>query len=135
MPDKAQALLHIGATFSPHPESMFENILKQMGGLASSGSQYAQARQNVQYDQVDAHQAADYIGQFSQHATPEQRQQVFEEYVRSLSPVQRQALVQHPGVPVQSVQSVKANDDQGLAQVLGTLARMATLAHSAQNIS
>ena len=100
---------------------MFENILQQMGGLANSGSQFAQAHQNGQYDQVDPNQAAEYVSQFSQHATPDQRQQVFEEYVRSLSPEQRQALgqamVQHPGVPVQSVQ---ANDDQGLAQALGT---------------
>jgi len=100
---------------------MFENILQQMGGLANSGSQFAQAHQNGQYDQVDPDQAAEYVSQFSQHATPDQRQQVFEEYVRSLSPEQRQALgqamVQHPGVPVQSVQS---NDDQGLAQALGT---------------
>ena len=100
---------------------MFENILQQMGGLAASGQQYAQAQQSGQYDAVDPHQAANYVNQFSQHATPEQQQQVFEEYVRTLSPEQRQALgqamVQHPSVPVQSVQ---AEDDQGLAQALGT---------------
>ena len=100
---------------------MFEDLLQKMGGLAASGPQFAQAQQSGQYDQVDPGQAAQYVDQFSQHATPEQREQVFGEYVRSLSPEQRQALgqamVQHQGVPMQSV---RADDDQQLTQALGT---------------
>ena len=100
---------------------MFENILQQMGGLGNSSQQFAQAHQSGQYDQVDPNHAAEYVQQFTQHASPEAQQQVFGEYVRSLSPEQRQALgqamVQHPGVPVQSVQY---DDDQSLSQALGT---------------
>jgi hypothetical protein len=98
---------------------MFEDLLQKMGGLAASGTQFTQAQQSGQYDQVDSNHAAEYVNQFSQHATPEQQQEVFQQYVQSLSPEQRQALgqamVQHQGVPLQSVQ---ADDDQDLSQAL-----------------
>jgi len=100
---------------------MFENILQQMGQLGSSSQQFAQAQQSGQYDQVDSNHAADYVQGFTQNASPEAQQQVFEEYVRSLTPEQRQALgqamVQHQGTPVQTVQ---ADDDRSLSQALTT---------------
>jgi len=121
LPAKLQAFLQTGLSTILYAACMFEDLLQKMGGLASSGSQFAQAQQSRQYDQVDPAHAADYVNQFSQHASPAQQQQVFEEYVRTLTPEQRQALgqamVQHPGTPVQSVQ---AEDDQSLTQALGT---------------
>ncbi|MFC4453497.1 hypothetical protein [Deinococcus sonorensis] len=100
---------------------MFEHILQQMGSLGASSQHFAQAQQTGQDDQVDPNHAAEYVQHVTQHASPEAQQQVFGEYVCSLSSEQRQALglamVQHPGIPVQSVQ---VDDDQSLTQALGT---------------
>ncbi|AFZ69257.1 hypothetical protein [Deinococcus peraridilitoris] len=90
---------------------MFEELF----GNSGRNERFARAQNN--HNDVDPHEAAEYVGQFMQQAPPETQQQVLQQYIAQLDPRQRQALaqamIQHNGTPVQNVRD---DDDDDMIQ-------------------
>jgi len=80
-------------------------MFDQLFGNPDRHQQFARAQTN--HDAVDPHDAAEYVGQFMQHAPQDTQQQVLRQYMSQLDPQQRQslaqAMIQHNGTPVQDV--------------------------------
>lgn len=86
---------------------MFDDLMHN----SDLNQRFATAQNN--HGAVDPQEAAEYVTQFMRSAPPEMQRQVFEQYYSQLDPQQRQglaqAMVQHPGTPVEQVQA----DDPG----------------------
>lgn len=90
-------------------------MFDELFGNPGRNERFARAQNN--HNDVDPHEAAEYVGQFMQQAPPETQQQVLRQYMAQLDPRQRQALaqamIQHDGTPVQNVRD---DDDDDMIQ-------------------
>lgn len=88
---------------------MLDDLMRNM----DRNQRFAKAQSN--YDDVDPHEAAEYVEQYMRSAPPEMQQQALRQYMQQLDPRQRealaQAMIQHQGTPVQNV---RYDDDDDL---------------------
>ncbi|PYE54561.1 hypothetical protein [Deinococcus yavapaiensis] len=87
---------------------MMDDLLRNM----DQNQRFAKAQ--VNNDDVDPHEAAQYVEQYMRSAPPEMQQQALQQYMQQLDPQQRealaQAMIQHQGTPVQNVRADDPHD-------------------------